>query len=1031
MTNQVNRNITLTAMFTAALIVRLVFASSGLAFQTDLNTFMFWADHVFRVGMSNFYSSEFFTDYPPGYMYILFVVGLLRSLLGLDFGSTLHTVMIMTPAIIMDMVTGIVVYRAANIKLPDRAIQLAAIYLFNPVIILNSAIWGQVDSVFVLPIILSLLMLAEKRHLPAYILYATAILIKPQALILAPVYLYSCWAVLREKGTKQGLLKLTRLGGTCALFALAVMLPFTQNFNILPILTQYADTMSQYSFASLNAYNFHALVGAMWKPQDTLFLGVPLFVVGYASIIIVTMLSLYLLWRDGSRPSMFYVAALLSAFVFVFSVRMHERYLYPAVPLLLMAYVFRPDRRIMALFAGFSLTSTVNVIDALRMLNNDTALEFLIHERWVSPLNIVLIFTMIFFAFKVFGPGYTRPPAASIDPSPRDDKLARYFEKYEWRLLAALIIIYALIAFVRLGDIHAPQSFWDQRIHREETDWFTGWEPRLHAQSPEVIDMGQITHINELMVYLGPRHDQSFELLISDDTLEWDTYRRFNMSSVFFWHRFDVNIRARYLHIRPTSSDLMIGELGLLQFGQVIKPVGVIVSPEGSYTDVAGLEADRASFHPLFDEQHTVPAYSHFMNSTYFDEIYHPRTAYEFIHGMFAYETTHPPLGKVIKSWGIRIFGMTPFGWRFAGTFAGVLMIIPMYLLTRELFDSNRPTAFVAAGLFTFDFMHFAQTRLATIDTYVTFFVILMYLFMYMYYKSSLRESNFRNDMMWLFLCGLSMGLGIASKWQGVYAAAGLALLWLIVMIRRCIEYRQALSDISASSGSAELLPSSVQNYPRNTMYTVGLCILFFVMVPAAVYVMSYVSFVRVPWMDGFSSIIQNQVHMFTYHAGIDQPHPFSSRWWEWPLNTRPMFLYMRWITHETAEGISTFGNPMVWWGGLIGMIYAIYRLFDTKRPRGAALFIVIGFAAQFVPWIFVPRTTYIYHYFPSVPFITLALVYFMRETIDRRQPYAKYTVLGIAIFLFAMFYPVLSGLAVPVWYVDTFLRWISTWRLI
>ena len=60
------------------------------------------------------------------------------------------------------------------------------------------------------------------------------------------------------------------------------------------------------------------------------------------------------------------------------------------------------------------------------------------------------------------------------------------------------------------------------------------------------------------------------------------------------------------------------------------------------------------------------------MNSTYFDEIYHARTAYEHIHGIRPYENTHPPLGKILIGIRIRLFGMTPFGWRFIGTLLGV-----------------------------------------------------------------------------------------------------------------------------------------------------------------------------------------------------------------------------------------------------------------------------------------------------------------------------------------------------------------------
>lgn len=63
----------------------------------------------------------------------------------------------------------------------------------------------------------------------------------------------------------------------------------------------------------------------------------------------------------------------------------------------------------------------------------------------------------------------------------------------------------------------------------------------------------------------------------------------------------------------------------------------------------------------LFDEQQEVPERSSFRNGTYFDEIYHGRTGYEFVHHLNVYEWTHPPLGKVFISIGIRIFGMCPF----------------------------------------------------------------------------------------------------------------------------------------------------------------------------------------------------------------------------------------------------------------------------------------------------------------------------------------------------------------------------------
>jgi dolichyl-phosphate-mannose--protein O-mannosyl transferase len=64
-----------------------------------------------------------------------------------------------------------------------------------------------------------------------------------------------------------------------------------------------------------------------------------------------------------------------------------------------------------------------------------------------------------------------------------------------------------------------------------------------------------------------------------------------------------------------------------------------------------------------------------------FDEVYHAKTAYEYIRKVLPDEDTHPPLGKAIIALGIQIFGMTPFGWRFMGILFGILMLPLLYVL--------------------------------------------------------------------------------------------------------------------------------------------------------------------------------------------------------------------------------------------------------------------------------------------------------------------------------------------------------------
>lgn len=146
----------------------------------------------------------------------------------------------------------------------------------------------------------------------------------------------------------------------------------------------------------------------------------------------------------------------------------------------------------------------------------------------------------------------------------------------------------------------------------------------------------------------------------------------------------------------------------------------------------------------LVDEQQVVPAYTTYENSTYFDEIYHARTAYEHILGLEPYENTHPTLGKLIISLGIRIFGMNPFGWRFMGALFGVLMLPVLYHLLKQLFGRTR---LCTAGtlLFAFDFMHFTQTRIATIDTYAVFFLLLMYDAMLVFLRRDLLRDSWKS----------------------------------------------------------------------------------------------------------------------------------------------------------------------------------------------------------------------------------------------------------------------------------------------
>lgn len=171
---------------------------------------------------------------------------------------------------------------------------------------------------------------------------------------------------------------------------------------------------------------------------------------------------------------------------------------------------------------------------------------------------------------------------------------------------------------------------------------------------------------------------------------------------------------------------------------------------------------------------------------------------------------------------------------------------------------------------------------------------------------------------------------------------------------------------------------------------------------------------------------------MLRYHTNVDATHPYSSWWYQWPTMYRPIWYYSGGISDTIKEGISAFGNPLVWWTGIVAFFYCAHK--SIKDRDKTARFLCIAYLAQYLPWFFVTRITFIYHYFPSVPFVVLMIGYCMKLFWGENQKvYRKYYVIYAicTVFLFFAFYPVLSGMPVSVSYVTRFLRWFDSWVLI
>ena len=548
--------------------------------------------------------------------------------------------------------------------------------------------------------------------------------------------------------------------------------------------------------------------------------------------------------------------------------------------------------------------------------------------------------------------------------------------------IAVLTAVYAVAAFTGLGSARDPQHFCT-----------------LEAGESATLALDGVHSIDTVWYYTG-LYTGEYTLAYSDDGITYIAAGTMpqGYADLFKWLQPQpadaAPATAAYVRI-TAGTHLELGELALLDAQGERIAVREITGP--------------ASAAALCDEPDTVPASSTYCNSSYFDEIYHARTAYEHLRGVYPYEVSHPPLGKEILSLGIALFGMTPFGWRCMGALFGVAMLPLMWDLLRRMFRDDR-VALCGAALLAFDFMHLTQTRIATIDSFATLFILLMYLFLYRYFT----EGKLRH----LAACGVTFGIGAATKWTCLYAGAGLGVLWALHWVFAGVRAHRA---------------GDGRRYARRLLGNIGFCLVLFVLVPGMIYYASYYPYGAARGLHGAGMyftreyaaiVLENQRFMFTYHAGLVATHPYSSRWWQWLLDLRPILYYLSY-GDGTVSTIGAFVNPLLCWGGLLALPVLAYR---AVRHDRTVLFLLVGYLAQVLPWVFISRLTFEYHYFAATLFLVLALGYVFDRLRQRGSFGIVYAFTAASGALFALFYPVLTGVTVSRSYAWNVLKWLPDW---
>jgi len=376
-----------------------------------------------------------------------------------------------------------------------------------------------------------------------------------------------------------------------------------------------------------------------------------------------------------------------------------------------------------------------------------------------------------------------------------------------------------------------------------------------------------------------------------------------------------------------------------------------------------------------------------------FDEIYYAKNAnYLITNGVElnsanqAEFVVHPPLGKWLIGIGIKLFGNNEFGWRISAAIIGTASIILIYLVALKLFDSIL-LASLASAFLALDGLNLVMSRVALLDIFLMFFVLLAAYFLL-------------SNQYWL--SAISIGAATGVKWSGAY----LIPVFLLISI----------------------------NFVRSGLIK-QLIIRFtqFILTPILIYLTTWLGWIFTDkgwdrnWAQSQSDsfipdLVRNLWHyhseILNFHTGLNDKHSYSANPWSWLILGRPTSFYYQTPTNcgatSCAQEILAIGTPLLWWAATISL--AVTFGFWLKQRDQISSFILTGVAVTYLPWfLFQNRTMFSFYAVTISPFLILALVYMISKLMQSGVKRELIHIFVFVIFInFIYFLPIFTGLEIP-----------------
>ena len=353
-----------------------------------------------------------------------------------------------------------------------------------------------------------------------------------------------------------------------------------------------------------------------------------------------------------------------------------------------------------------------------------------------------------------------------------------------------------------------------------------------------------------------------------------------------------------------------------------------------------------------------------------------------------------------------------------------------LYLIARAMTGSI-PFATVAALLLAIDGLAIVMSRVALLDNFLTFFVLLAFWFVLLDRRTHLDRlaalvaaravdggpplwGPVRWNRPWIIAAGAAVGAATAVKWSGLYVIAGLG---VYLIVTDALARRRA----------------GVAVWPADAAFRQGAAtFVLFAPVALLVYLASWTGWLATDGGYGRQQGLWSYHQaIYDFHVGLSSGHGYASPAWQWPLLLRPTSMFYESTPQGEAgcaaangcvENIYSMPNPLVWYAAVAAALYLVYRFVRTRDWRFAL--VLTGIGVTYLPWLLYPeRTMFQFYTVAMLPFLLLALTFALRDISGAGDADPARRVSGqrmvlvfllVAVALAAFWYPILTAMSVP-----------------